>query len=65
MTGYIRTTLMLAVLAALLGGCNPTVTIAPPDKPITINMNIKIEHEIKIKVDKDLEKALSEDSGLF
>jgi len=62
---YIHTTLMLAVLPALLGACNPTVTIAPPDKPITINMNIKIEHEIRIKVDKELEKALSEDSGLF
>jgi len=60
-----RTILMLTMFPAVLAACNPTVTIAPPDKPITINMNIKIEHEIRIKVDKDLEKALSEDSGLF
>jgi len=57
--------LMLVMLPALLGACSPTVTIAPPDKPITINMNIKIEHEIRIKVDKELESVLSEDSGLF
>jgi len=49
----------------VLVACNPTVTIAPPDKPITINMNIKIEHEISIKVDKALEDALSKDNGLF
>jgi len=65
MRSYIRTILMLAMLPAVLAACNPTVTIAPPDKPITINMNIKIEHEIRIKIDKDLENALSEDSGLF
>jgi len=53
------------MVVVLLAACNPTVTIAPPDKPITINMNIKIEHEIKIKVDKELEGVLSEDSGLF
>jgi len=62
---YVCTLFMLAMLPAVLAACNPTVTIAPPDKPITINMNIKIEHEIRIKIDKDLENALSEDSGLF
>jgi len=61
----LRTILMLAMFPAVLAACNPTVTIAPSDKPITINMNIKIEHEIRIKVDKELENALSEDSGLF
>jgi len=56
---------MLAMLPCVLVACSPTVTIAPPDKPITINMNIKIEHEISVKVDKELENVLSEDSGLF
>jgi hypothetical protein len=45
--------------------CNPTVKVEAPDKPIQINMNIKIEHEIRVKVDKDLENVLSKDSGLF
>jgi len=54
----------LAMLAAL-PACNPTVKVEAPDKPITINMNIKIEHEIRVKVEKDLENVLSEDSGLF
>jgi len=50
---------MIALLA--LTGCTPTVKIEPPDKPIVINLNVKIEHEIKIKVDKDLDELLTND----
>jgi hypothetical protein len=45
--------------------CSPTVKVEPPDEPITINLNVKIEHEIRVKVDKELEDVFSEDSGLF
>ena len=51
--------------AIALTACNPTVKVEAPDKPIQINMNIKIEHEIRVKVEKDVEKVLSQDSGLF
>lgn len=53
------------VVFALLVGCNPTVKVEAPEEPITINMNIKIEHEVRIKVEKDLEGVFAEDSGLF
>jgi hypothetical protein len=49
----------------MLAACNPTVKVEAPDEPITINMNIKIDHEVRIKVDKELDNILSEDSGLF
>jgi hypothetical protein len=39
--------------------------VAPPDEPITINLNVKIEHDIRVKVDKELEDIFSEDSELF
>jgi len=45
--------------------CTPTVKVEPPDEPITINLNVKIEHEIRVKVDKELEDIFSEESGLF
>lgn len=45
--------------------CTPTVKVATPDKPITINLNVKIEHEIRVKVDKDLDDLMTKDSGLF
>lgn len=52
------------IALATLQGCAPTVKIEPPDKPIVINLNVKIEHEIKIKVDKELDQLLS-DEKLF
>ena len=45
--------------------CTPKVEVTPSDKPITINLNVKIDHEIRVKVDKELDKVLSEKSGLF
>ena len=58
---------VLAWLSLLLsvGACTPRVEVTAPDKPITINLNVKIDHEIRLKVDKDLEQVLSNDSGLF
>ncbi len=53
------------VLALLLAACQPTIKIEPPDKPIVINLNIKIEQEIRIKVDKALDDLLDDEEGLF
>lgn len=60
-----RACLLLPGILAYLSACSPTVKVEAPDKPITINMNIKIEHEIRVKVEKDLDNVLSDDSGLF
>ncbi|MCB0345943.1 MAG: YnbE family lipoprotein [Bdellovibrionales bacterium] len=49
----------------LLGACTPRVEVAAPKEPITINLNVKIDHEVKVKVEKDLENVISKDSGLF
>jgi hypothetical protein len=58
---------LLAVIAAglALAGCSPTVKVEAPDKPIEINMNIKIDQEVKVKVDKDLDAAIANDPALF
>lgn len=49
----------------LLSACTPTVQVAAPKEPITINLNVKIEHEIYVKVDRALDDVISESSGLF
>ena len=63
----------MKTIAAMLGlltsslqvGCTPRIEVAAPKEPITINMNVKIEHEIHIKVDKDVESLLKSRSDLF
>ncbi|MGB5454525.1 MAG: YnbE family lipoprotein [Gammaproteobacteria bacterium] len=56
---------LILLMVALMLACSPTVKVEPPEEPITINLNVKIEHDIRIKVDKELEDVFSEDSELF
>lgn len=57
---------LLALLPLfLLAGCTPRIEVAAPKEPITINMNVKIEHEIHIRADKDMETLLKTRSDLF
>lgn len=58
-------TLLIASGVWVMGGCTPKVEVVPSDKPITINLNVKIDHEIRIKIEKELQEALSEKNGLF
>ncbi|MFT6430192.1 MAG: hypothetical protein ACJAXR_002096 [Halopseudomonas sp.] len=55
----------MAVAILLSVGCTPTVKVQAPTEPININLNVKIQHEIYIKVDRELDDLFSESSGLF
>lgn len=57
--------LWFAALLPLVTACAPSVQLKAPEKPITINLNVKIDHEIRVKVNKDIEQLFSEDSDLF
>jgi len=51
--------------AALLASCQPTVKVEAPDKPIVINLNIKIEQEVRVRIDKELDQAFESNPDLF
>jgi len=36
-----------------------------PNEPITINLNVRIEHEIRVQVEEELDGIFTLDSGLF
>ena len=58
--------LMMAGLATItLAACTPTIKVEAPDKPIVINLNIKIEQEVRIRVDKDVDQAITAKPGIF
>ncbi|MES2729686.1 MAG: YnbE family lipoprotein [Pseudomonadota bacterium] len=61
-----RLTLIPVIAAiALATGCNPTVKLEAPDKPIEINMNVKIQQDVRVRVDKDVDKAIAANPDLF
>lgn len=58
--------LVISILSSVfLGACTPRIELAIPDEPITINLNVKIDHEIRVKVDKELDDLFEAESGLF
>ena len=52
-------------LTAFPLACAPRVQIEAPKEPIVINLNVKIEHEVRIKVDRDLEDLFASEKDLF
>lgn len=58
---------VVAGLVALpvLAACNPTVRIEAPTQPIEINLNVRIEQEIRIKVDRELDALFDEEDDIF
>lgn len=55
-------TTVLAVF--IMSGCTHKVEVSAKE-PITINLNLKIDHEIKVKVDKELDEIFSDESDIF
>lgn len=49
--------------AFILSGCIPRIEVAAPKEPITIDMNVKIEHQITVKADKDVQTLLDDDKA--
>ncbi|WLT06724.1 YnbE family lipoprotein [Gilliamella apis] len=60
----LKNMITIIVCSAVLIACTPTVKVQAPNEPININLNVKIDHEINIKVDKALDNIINK-SGLY
>jgi hypothetical protein len=57
--------LTAALLALAAVACTPRVQLEAPKEPIVINLNVKIEHEVRVRVDRELEDLFQERGELF
>jgi hypothetical protein len=55
--------LLLSVL--MICACTPTVQLQAPDKPIEINLNVKIEQHVKVEIERDVKKAIATNKDIF
>ncbi|MCC4264371.1 YnbE family lipoprotein [Oceanimonas baumannii] len=55
----------MVLTGLLLTACTPRVEVVVPDKPITVNLNVKVDHEIRVRVDRELEKLFEQEQELF
>lgn len=56
---------MILSSVLLVAGCTPVIQVQAPSEPIEINLNVKIEHEIRIRVSKDLEDLFVNEADIF
>lgn len=61
MRAYLAAAIGAAFLAA---GCIP-VQIQAPDRPIEINLNVNIRQEVIVRLERDAEDLLQQNSDLF
>ena len=58
----------VALVAALgAAACTPTVRLEVPDRPIEINLNInmKIEQNVRVKLERELDRVSAQNPGIF
>jgi hypothetical protein len=62
---WVRSCCLAALAILALSACQPTVKVEAPDKPIVINLNVKIEQEVRIKVDREVDQLLQTQPDIF
>ncbi len=55
----------LLLLAGLGAACEPTVKIEAPREPITINLNIKIEADVLVRVEAIAKEDIAANPEVF
>jgi hypothetical protein len=52
-------------LAGALAGCEPTVKVEAPKEPITINLNIKLDADVRVKVEEEAKEDIAANPDIF
>lgn len=52
-------------IAVMGAGCQPTVKVEPPTEPITINLNIKLDADVRVKLEEQAEKDVQANPDIF
>ncbi|MBT2246598.1 YnbE family lipoprotein [Sphingobium sp. BHU LFT2] len=55
-------TIMAGLTVMALGGC---IQVKAPEKPIEINLNVKIQQEVVVKLEKDAQDLINNNPELF
>ncbi|HET9355914.1 MAG TPA: YnbE family lipoprotein [Sphingomicrobium sp.] len=56
---------MAAAALLLLPATASCVTVRPPDKPIEINLNVKIEQEVLVRLQRDVDQLIKDNPDAF
>ena len=55
---------LIVAACAGLGGC-ATVKVEVPDKPIEINLNVNIQQEVRVRLEREIEDLIERNPDIF
>lgn len=52
-------------LALMCGACQPKLQLVAPERPIVINLNVKIDQQVRVRLEEDVDELITENPDLF
>ena len=61
----LRTLGAFLVIALSVAACQPKVAVEAPKEPITINLNIKLDADVRVKLEETAQEDIEENPDVF
>ena len=58
-------TLWCVLVGMFVAACQPTVQVEAPSEPITINLNIKLDAEVRLKLEEQAKSDIEDNPDIF
>lgn len=55
----------MLVLASLLAACQPTVRVEAPRDPITINLNVRLDADVRVRLEESAREDIQANPDIF
>ena len=62
---HVVVTLCAALAVLSVAACSPTVRLEAPREPITINLNIKLDADVRLKLEETAKGDIQENPEIF
>ena len=63
--GWLRAVMLGLLPVCCLLACQPKVAVEAPSEPITINLNIKLDAEVRVKLEEQAEQDIESYPNIF
>lgn len=62
---FIRLALLAPFMSAAILACTTVTLKGDEDKPIVVNLNVKIDQEVRVKLDREIQDLIAENPDIF
>ena len=63
--GKVTRWLGACLFVGVMASCTPTVKVQAPQEPITINLNIKLDADVRVKLEEQAKEDVASHPDLF